>query len=200
MSDSEDAKAPMADYERELTELLRKIAKECESALGKLYDLTIGQVYGLAVKILSNTAEADEVTVDVFRQVWSKATDYSPSRGTPSAWLITLTRSRSIDKLRSNVRRSRFYDELPENLEGDHNSPEEKTETRQKRALIESALSELSPQQRESIELAYFHGLTQTEISEHMNQPLGTVKSWMRAGMMKLRDIIGSREMAEAGD
>lgn len=200
MSDSEDVKARAAEYEGELTELLRKIAKECESALGKLYDLTIAQVYGLAVKILSNTTEADEVTIDVFKQVWNKATDYSPTRGTPSAWLITLTRSRSIDKLRSNVRRSRFYDELPDNLRDEQNSPEEKTEIREKRALIESALSELTPQQRQSIELAYFHGLTQTEISKHLNQPLGTVKSWMRAGMMKLREIIGTARLTELED
>lgn len=176
--------------ERELAELIAKIARECESALGKLYDLTITQVYGLAHKILSSAAEADEVTLDVFKQVWKRAFDYSPERGTPSAWLIMLTRSRAIDKLRAEGRRKRIQDPLPDELTDEFSSPEEKTEIREKRELIESALSELTPRQRESIELAYFHGLTQTEISAKMNEPLGTVKSWMRSGMMKLREII----------
>lgn len=178
----------------ELAELITKIAKECESALGKLYDLTISQVYGLALKILTSTTEADEVTLDVFKQVWNRAFDYSPERGTPLAWLITLTRSRAIDKLRSEGRRKKIHDPLPDELTDEVSSPEEKTEIRQKRELIENALSELTPQQRESIELAYFHGLTQTEISARMNEPLGTVKSWMRAGMMKLRDIISPED------
>lgn len=176
--------------ENELAELISKIARECESALGKLYDLTISQVYGLALKILSSTMEADEVTLDVFKQIWNRALDYSPERGTPSAWIITLTRSRAIDKLRAEGRRKKIHDPIPDELTDEASSPEEKTEIREKRELIESALSELTPQQRESIELAYFHGLSQTEISTHMNEPLGTVKSWMRAGMMKLREII----------
>lgn len=192
MTERSGDKARMPEIERELTELLKKIAKECESALGKLYDLTIAQVYGLALKILSSTTEADEVTLDVFKQIWNRAFDYTPERGTPTAWLIMLTRSRAIDKLRSDARRKRLQNPLPEVILDPAASPEEKTEIREKRALIDSALSELSPQQRQSIELAYFHGLTQTEISAYMQEPLGTVKSWMRAGMMKLRGIIGS--------
>lgn len=179
------------DIEHELRELIRKISRGCESALGKLYDRMISQVFGLALKILRSRAEADEVTLDVFKQIWDKAYDYTPERGTPSAWLITLTRSRAIDKLRSDMRRRSLQDTLHDDIPADTDPPDETAETREKRAFIEKALSELPPKQRESIELAYFHGLTQTEISAHMNEPLGTVKSWMRAGMMRLREIIG---------
>jgi RNA polymerase sigma-70 factor, ECF subfamily len=182
----------LPDIEHELRELISKISRGCESALGKLYDRMISQVFGLALKILRSTTEADEVTIDVFKQIWDKACDYTPDRGTPSAWLITLTKSRAIDKLRSDMRRRSLQDTLHDDIPADIDPPDETAETREKRALIEKALSELTPKQRESIELAYFHGLTQTEISARMNEPLGTVKSWMRAGMIRLREIIGT--------
>ncbi len=187
MSDTSGGRGRLPQLEQELAELLAKIARGCESALGKLYDKTISQVYGLAAKILSSYDEADEVSLDVFNQVWQKSLEYSPDRGSPSAWLITLTRSRAIDKLRSGKKRRLLQDPLPDNLPDNSGSPDEETETRQKRELIESALSELPASQRRSIELAYFHGMSQTEISAHLNEPLGTVKSWMRAGMAKLR-------------
>ena len=177
----------LPDIEHELRELISKISRGCESALGKLYDKMISHVFGLALKILRSQTEADEVTIDVFKQIWDKARDYTPDRGTPSAWLITLTRSRAIDKLRSDMKRRSLQDPLHDDLPSDIDPPDETAETREKRALIEKALSELTPKQRESIELAYFHGLTQTEISARMNEPLGTVKSWMRAGMIRLR-------------
>jgi RNA polymerase sigma-70 factor (ECF subfamily) len=182
----------LPDIEHELRELISKISRGCESALGKLYDKMISHVFGLALKILRSQTEADEVTIDVFKQIWDKARDYTPDRGTPSAWLITLTRSRAIDKLRSDMKRRSLQDPLHDDLPSDIDPPDETAETREKRALIEKALSELTPKQRESIELAYFHGLTQTEISARMNEPLGTVKSWMRAGMIRLREIIGT--------
>lgn len=182
----------LPDIEHELRELISKISRGCESALGKLYDRMISQVFGLALKILRSQTEADEVTIDVFKQIWDKACDYTPDRGTPSAWLITLTKSRAIDKLRSDMRRRSLQDTLHDDIPADIDPPDETAETREKRALIEKALSELTPKQRESIELAYFHGLTQTEISARMNEPLGTVKSWMRAGMIRLREIIGT--------
>lgn len=187
MSDTSGGRGRLPQLEQELAELLAKIARGCESALGKLYDKTISQVYGLAAKILSSYDEADEVSLDVFNQVWQKSLEYSPDRGSPSAWLITLTRSRAIDKLRSGKKRRLLQDPLPDNMPDNSGAPDEETETREKRELIESALSELPASQRRSIELAYFHGMSQTEISAHLNEPLGTVKSWMRAGMAKLR-------------
>jgi len=190
MANSEEKLTELSDYERDLAMLISKIAKGCESALKKLYDTTISQVYGLAYKILSNNPDADEVALDVFKQIWNKALDYEPDRGTPSAWLITITRSRAIDKIRSDTKRRTTNEPLIGDSLDNTPLPDETTSVREKREFIEKALSELTPQQRQSIELAYFRGLSQSEISKHMNEPLGTVKSWMRTGMIRLRELL----------
>jgi len=190
MGEIDEKLKKLSDAERDLAILISKIAKGCESALKKLYDNTISQVYGLAYKILSNKPDADEVALDVFKQIWNKALDYEPDRGSPSAWLITVTRSRAIDKIRSDAKRRTTNKPLLTDSIDNTPLPDETASVREKRELIDKALSELTPKQRKSIELAYFNGLSQSEISELMNEPLGTVKSWMRTGMMRLREIL----------
>jgi len=190
MGEMDNKLQKLSDAERDLAILISKIAKGCESALKKLYDNTISQVYGLAYKILSNKPDADEVALDVFKQIWNKALDYEPDRGSPSAWLITVTRSRAIDKIRSDAKRRTTNEPLLTDSIDNTPLPDETASVREKRELIDKALSELTPKQRKSIELAYFNGLSQSEISELMNEPLGTVKSWMRTGMMRLREIL----------
>ena len=190
MGEIDEKLKKLSDAERDLAILISKIAKGCESALKKLYDNTISQVYGLAYKILSNKPDADEVALDVFKQIWNKALDYEPDRGSPSAWLITVTRSRAIDKIRSDTKRRTTNEPLLTDSIDNTPLPDETASVREKRELIDKALSELTPKQRKSIELAYFNGLSQSEISELMNEPLGTVKSWMRTGMMRLREIL----------
>lgn len=192
MADGGEKTKKLTDRERDLSILISKIAKGCESALKKLYDNTIAQIYGLAYRILNNQADADEVALDVFKQIWNKAPDYEPGRGTPSAWVITLTRSRAIDRIRSDTKRRTTNEPLVAESDSidDTPLPDETRDILEKRELIEKALSELTPQQRRSIELAYFKGLSQSEISKQMNEPLGTVKSWMRTGMIKLREIL----------
>lgn len=192
MGEREKKSRTLSDAERDLAMLISKIAKGCESALKKLYDNTISQVYGLAYKIVSNKPDADEVALDVFKQIWKKAPDYEPDRGSPSAWLITVTRSRAIDKIRSDTKRRTTNEALLSDSIDNAPLPDETSSVREKRELIEKALSELSPKQRKSIELAYFNGLSQSEISKEMNEPLGTVKSWMRTGMMRLKDILAT--------
>ena len=192
MGEREKKSRTSSDAERNLAMLISKIAKGCESALKKLYDNTISQVYGLAYKIVNNKPDADEVAMDVFKQIWNKAADYQPGRGSPSAWLITVTRSRAIDKIRSDTKRRTTNEALLNDSVDNSPLPDETSSVREKREFIEKALSKLSPQQRRSIELAYFKGLSQSEISKEMNEPLGTVKSWMRTGMMRLRDILAS--------
>lgn len=192
MGEREKKSRTLSDAERNLAMLISKIAKGCESALKKLYDNTISQVYGLAYKIVNNKPDADEVAMDVFKQIWNKAADYQPGRGSPSAWLITVTRSRAIDKIRSDTKRRTTNEALLNDSVDNSPLPDETSSVREKREFIEKALSKLSPQQRRSIELAYFKGLSQSEISKEMNEPLGTVKSWMRTGMMRLRDILAA--------
>jgi RNA polymerase sigma-70 factor (ECF subfamily) len=194
MTNPKKKKPKFPEDEKDLAELIGKIAKGCESALTKFYDLTISRVYGLALKILTKNHDADEVALDVFKQIWNKAGDYTPERGTPSAWLITLTRSRAIDRIRSDSNSKLKEGTLDYKAPPSDSSADEMADIREKRDLIESALSGLSPGQRKSIELAYYYGLTQTEISDLMNEPLGTVKSWIRAGMSKLRSTIAGPE------
>ena len=176
------------------TSLIAKIASGSEDALAELYDQTNRLVFSLALRILYDRGAAEEATMDVFMQVWKQASNYSASRGTPLAWLMTMTRTRSIDKLRS-MGRSRFeIEELDESesTAGSSESPEESALVGERRAIVRAALAELSDEQRVLIEAAYFEGLTQTEIAERFRLPLGTVKTRVRSGMIILRHRFGS--------
>jgi len=182
--------APPARY----TSLIARIASGSEDALADMYDQTNRLVFSLALRILYDRGAAEEVTMDVFMQVWKQASNYSASRGTPLAWLMTMTRTRSIDKLRS-MGRSRFeIEELDENesTAGSSESPEESALVGERRAIVRAALAELSDEQRVLIEAAYFEGLTHTEIAERFRLPLGTVKTRVRSGMINLRRRFGS--------
>lgn len=181
-----------SEKEQDLAGLISSISDRSESALSSFYDYTSRWVFGLALRILADVAEAEEVTLEVYMQVWDKAVDYDPKRSTPSAWLLMLTRSRAIDRLRSNAKRNNMEESLEIDPSNSIAEPEETILFVEKSRIIQNALSKLTPQQRKSIELAYFYGLTQTEISSRLGQPLGTVKSWIRLGMIKLREILGS--------
>ncbi|MGH7909076.1 MAG: sigma-70 family RNA polymerase sigma factor [Thermodesulfobacteriota bacterium] len=176
--------------DRNLAILLSQIANGSESSLSEFYDSTSRYVYGLAFRILADVAEAEEVTIDVFMQVWNKAAEYNPERSTPLTWLFMLTRSRAIDRFRSEAKRSKLEYSLEMDVPTSETDPEEATLVVERRELVRNALSKLTPQQRKAIELAYFYGLSQSEIAVRLRQPIGTVKSWMRFGMIKLREIL----------
>jgi RNA polymerase sigma-70 factor (ECF subfamily) len=169
---------------------IRQIATGDQDALGELYDGTNHLVYGLALRILGDPGEAEEVSLDVYEQVWRQARDFSLQRGTPLVWLTMLTRSRAIDRLRV-AKRQRHREESLDEVDAFISTtatPEEDAMTSERRQLVQMALGDLKPEQREAIELAYFQGLSQSEIAEHLGQPLGTVKTRIRLGMMKLRE------------
>lgn len=182
------ANPPAEDHNMAM--LISQVAKGNESSLSELYDTTSRYVYGLAFRILADVAEAEEVTIEVFMQVWNKAAEYNPERSTPLSWLFMLTRSRAIDRLRSGAKRSKLEDSLEMDIPTSDTNPEEATLAVERRELVRNALSKLTPQQRKAIELAYFYGLSQSEIAVRLRQPIGTVKSWMRFGMIKLREIL----------
>jgi len=180
----------LSTLDREWLKIIPRIADGDEAALSEFYDGTIGLVYSLAIRILSDKSEAEDVTIEVYMQVWDKASDYDPDKSSPSAWLMMLTRSRAIDRLRNRSKMN-----LVEGYEeGDHSNPnsgpEEITVAAEQRKIVQNALGKLAPQQRRAIELAYFYGLSQSEIAREMDQPLGTIKSWIRFGMIKLRDSL----------
>jgi RNA polymerase sigma-70 factor (ECF subfamily) len=173
-------------------EYVRRCVLEDAAALGNLYDESSSLVYSLALRVLRNEADAEEVTLDVYTQVWRKAAGYDPERGSVTAWLLTIARSRSIDKVRSRVGRTSLERPLEESSETrtDAADPEEHTVMSQQRRRGLAALNTLKPEQRQPLELAYFSGLSHSELAARLGLPMGTVKTRIRLGMMKLRELL----------
>ena len=161
-----------------------------QTGLADLYRGSNQLVYSLAVRMLGGVADAEEVTLDVFTQVWKTAGAYDPSRGSVTAWLVTLARSRALDRLRAPTTRQQRELPLPEafDLPTGTPNPEHETQNSQRRRRVADALEGLSMEQRELVQLAFFAGMTHSELAEHLQQPLGTVKTRIRTAMMKLRD------------
>jgi RNA polymerase sigma-70 factor (ECF subfamily) len=148
-------------------------------------------VYGLAMKILGNQAEAEDLTQEIFLSLCGKC-DYDPARGTLSAFLVTLTRSRAIDRIRARGRKARLLDTLGEEplLGEPSSSPLEELSLAESSERVRTALAALPESQRRVLELAYYRGLSQTEIAAELDTPLGTVKSWARRGLFSLRETL----------
>src|SRR5574341_201675 len=178
------------EREQALVRLIERAGQGDQTALAALYDETSSLVYGLAMRILQDTFAAEEVTIEVFTQVYRRASSYDPARATPSARLVMLTRNWAIDRLRLKSRRRGRVDPL-ENaaaIPSLADDPEERTAEKELRGVARTALTFLSPEQREVIGLAYYSGLTQSEIAATLEQPLGTVITRIRTGMMVLRN------------
>jgi len=172
--------------------LISRIASGDQSALAALYDATCRIVFGLVLRILSDHPTAEEVALDVYTQVWRQASTYDGQRGSPVAWLLTIARSRAIDRLRSTKQEQQRKEPLDAaSAESAATAdPEEESVISERKRIVRLALEQLSPEQREVIELAYFSGLSHSEIAAKLGQPLGTVKTRTRLGMMKLRDAL----------
>ncbi len=174
--------------------LVERMAGCDERALGELYDRHGGPVYSLALAIVGEQADAEEVVADSFGQAWRTAEQFDPARGTVTAWLATITRTRALDLVRARGRRARALTRAAlGNSEGlatpiaAGEAPDRGVERQEARRQVARSLAELSEPQRRVIELAYFGGLTQAEIAAELKEPLGTVKTRIRAGMEKLR-------------
>ncbi len=160
-----------------------------QSALAALYDESSSLTYSIAMRLLADSADAEEVTLDVYTQIWRTAATYQQSRGSVASWLVTLARSRAIDRLRS--RASRVQREQPilefADFEAGAASPEQEIAFSQRSRRVRAAMATLPPEQSEALQLAFFADLSHSELAERLGQPLGTVKSRIRSGMMKLR-------------
>ena len=178
----------------DLSDLIARIAQGDQLGLAELYDRTGSVVFGLARRILNNIPSAQEVTQEVYLQVWREAGQYNASRGTPLSWLRMLARTRALDCLRSLKKQD---DEQPiaPYLPIADSSPnaEEQLANNGRRAIVLAALKLLSPAQRQAIELSFYSGLSHSEIALRLGQPLGTVKTNIRLGMLHLRDHLGPR-------
>jgi len=164
------------DNARAWESLVTRSARGDERALAQLYDSTNRLVYGMALRILGDVSSAEDVTTEVYLQVWRTAESYDPRRGTVSAWLVALVRTRAIACLRSRKARPR---------------PELMSAEAGRSRASRRALGDLARDQREAIELAYFSGFSQNEIVARSGLPFGTVKTRIRLGMSHLREILG---------
>jgi RNA polymerase sigma-70 factor, ECF subfamily len=175
------------------TQLLRRIAAQDRQALAELYDQLGGLLFSTALRILGDAHDAEEVIQDVFVQIWEKATTFDAALGSPVHWSLSITRNRSIDRLRARQRRFRLMNELEETNSPDSQPQPPPAQTAfggEETAVVRSAVSGLPLEQRQAIEMAFFGGMTHPEIAETLHQPLGTIKARIRRGMLKLRESL----------
>lgn len=178
-------------------ELLALVSRRDEAALGQLYDRYGGLVYTIALRVTGDRQTAEEVVQDVFQSVWQTAAGYQPGRGACAAWVVGIARHRAIDAIRSKRERARTREQAigvdaPLDLPGGPDPAASDLDTRE---AVRAALAELPPAQRQAVELAFYGGLTRVEIADRLGEPLGTVKTRLRLGMLKLRDLL--RPLAE---
>ena len=172
--------------------LIRRMADRDQAAAAALYDQSCQILYSLALRIVKNVQDAEEVIHDVYCRTWRNAGAYDESRGSVMSWLVLMTRSVSIDLLRSKMRASSLFvpDFSAEALESSERSPEAQADVNQTTARIAKALAGLPAEQRQAVELAFFTGLSHSELAEHLNLPLGTVKTRIRVGLLSLRAML----------
>ncbi len=167
-------------------QLVQRLAARDAGALAEFYDRFAGLVNALALRILRDTADAEDVVQEVFLQAWRQADRFDPRRGTPEAWLCTIARTRALDRLRRRASRREEPAEA---------APAAVAAPRPVEALaVRRALETLSEDQRRALELAYYEGLTQSEIAARLEEPLGTIKTRIRTAMIRLREALGPLE------
>lgn len=177
-------------------DLVFAMARGEEAAAAGFYDRHSAMVFGLAVRMLGQSADAEEVTVEVFAQAWRDADKYDGSRGSVVGWLTTIARTRALDTIRAQKRRDRASESAVSLLDGPpamsegFPSADRQMESDDRSIAVRSALGALPDAQRVPIELAFFEGLTHPEVAERLREPLGTIKTRIRLGMLKMRDVL----------
>ncbi|TMA97574.1 MAG: sigma-70 family RNA polymerase sigma factor [Deltaproteobacteria bacterium] len=191
----ERGKHPLsADSQNSPVYLIRQTANQDREAFSQLYDHFSSLVYTLAMRMLRMSSDAEDLLQEVFVQVWHQANRYSEERGSPEAWIVNIARSRAIDKLRSirRMERSFVLTDDPAKAESSDNVESSAAESETK-LTMNSALANLPEAQRKVLVLAYFDGLSQSEIADRLKEPLGTVKTRMRSGIQRLRDLLETK-------
>jgi RNA polymerase sigma-70 factor (ECF subfamily) len=183
-----------AKEQHELRDLISRISTGDEDAMRAFYKLTVKLVYGMAFRVISNSHEAEEVALEVFMQVWRNASNYNPELSEPLTWLLMITKRRALDRKRNISKKMITEETFNENLSGNEDSAELVYIAGQKREIVRNALDHLTQKQRRVIELSFYYQMSHGEIAEHMDMPLGSVKSTIRVAMVKLRNIIKKTE------
>ncbi len=179
---------------KELLLVLERMGRGDHAALAKAYDLIGGAVFSLAVRMMRDRQAAEDVTQDIFVQVWRQSAGFDTSRGSGEAWIMMIARSRILDRLRSRsagIRMKSVGDALPD-APAAEDWPEDMAIAREEAVAVREALRELGEDQRVAVELAFFEGLTHTQVAERLGVPLGTIKTRIRLGLLRIRDRLAS--------
>lgn len=176
-------------------DLLTLIAKGDRRAFGQLYDRSSQILFTLSLKILGDREEAEDLLQEVYTEVWRKSVRYDERRGSPMAWLLTLTRSRGIDRIRARGSRGHGLTESIEDApiadtQGHEPTPFDRQADAEVRVFVMKALVELPAAQRQALELSYYEGLSHSEIADRLKEPLGTIKTRIKLGMSKLKTAL----------
>jgi RNA polymerase sigma-70 factor, ECF subfamily len=183
------AKAALSEQDWVL--LVRSIAMGDQYALRGLYERTHRMVFTLIVRISSDPQTAEEVTLDVFHDIWQRAAQYDPAGGTVIGWIMNQARSRAIDRLRFEQRKKRVNNEPDDPLpETSSSGPHDSLDVKEQERRLRNALTVLTPDERQAIEFAYFAEMTYSQVAARLNEPLGTVKTRIRSGLGKLRQAL----------
>lgn len=176
----------------DLGPLLQRAARGDTAAFATLYDATAARVHGLVLRVVRDPAQSEEVTQEVFLEVWRQASRYDAARGSALAWLMTIAHRKAVDRVRSAeaaTRRDVTWEQTHRTIE--HDSTAEAAQASLEAHRVRAALGQLTDVQREAIELAYFGGYTHTEVAALLDLPVGTAKTRIRDGLIRLRDTIG---------
>ncbi|WP_285029502.1 ECF RNA polymerase sigma factor SigK [Mycolicibacterium sp. lyk4-40-TYG-92] len=184
--------APSSERTPDLGALLRRVADGDAAAFASFYDATCARVFGLILRVLRDRGYSEETTQEVYAQVWRSAAAFDPGEGSALAWVMTLAHRRAVDRVRAEAASSRReWDYGTTHLDRPSDVVAEEAVRGDDRRRVVGCLGTLTDSQRETIELAYYDGLTHVQVSERLATSLGTVKSRMRDGLRKLRDCLG---------
>jgi RNA polymerase sigma-70 factor (ECF subfamily) len=176
----------------DLAALLRLSARGDEQAFAQLYDATAARAYGLALRVVRDPAQAEEVTQEAYLEIWRTASRFDPERGSALSWVFTLVHRKAVDRVRSaeaSTRRDTAYQSRQ--VDVPHDTTAETAHSSLEARRVRTAMDQLTPVQREAIELSYFGGYTHTEVATLLDLPLGTAKTRIRDGLIRLRDFMG---------
>jgi len=184
--------APSRDAAARLADLLKRASRGDEAAFAEFYDATSARAYGLALRVVRNPAHAEEVTQEAYIDAWRSSTRFDSARGSAAGWLLTIVHRKAVDRVRS-VEAATIRDETwqRETRPIDHDQTSDAAHSSLEAARVRGAVATLTDVQREAVELTYFGGYTHTEVATMLDVPLGTAKTRIRDGLIRLRDLMG---------
>ena len=184
--------APSASPNAVLADLLRRSGRGDEAAFAELYDATAARAFGLAVRVVRDPAQAEEVAQEAFLEIWRTAGRFDVKKGSAVSWILTIVHRKSVDRVRSaeaSSRRDTTYQQ--QSIDTEHDSTAEAAQASMEARRVRQAMQSLTEVQREALELAYFKGYTHTEVAAMLDLPVGTAKTRIRDGLIRLRDTMG---------